>query len=396
MIREHYIKLVPALIIGMLFATECNSATTEKKTHKKKGPDFSSLPVLTTKHNNRPFNIPLPDGSVKHVRLLPLTPEEANSVSKRAAAAKPIAPSPTYTITSPAPNINGFYGSNQFPVLNQQDFGTCVTFSASAALSYLTTGTTTNVSPLYSLDQGVLDEEGLQGSGWDGLINAGEILHRLLPQYGGIPGENLGYYPNYTLTKNTYTLLSKEYEKSGAEGDLTPAQLHKSGFYKQLSAYHSMSNNTPPILFNNVTASDLNLTAGSPNNAILVKQALDKGHLVLLDFDIFDANVPAGDKCTTEGVSSMGTARYTYDASTGTLTQSPAPKGYEINSWVNATGCLLGGHQIWVISYGTDPSGHLMFVIRNSWILGDQGQYYMSESYLNTAASYAAELSLSK
>ncbi len=54
MIREHYIKIVPALIIGMLFATECNSATAEKNTSKKKGPDFNSLPIL---FNKRPFNI---------------------------------------------------------------------------------------------------------------------------------------------------------------------------------------------------------------------------------------------------------------------------------------------------------------------------------------------------
>ncbi len=350
----------------------------------------------SAKHNNAPFHLKLLDGTIKNIRLQALTQEQADIATKIAASAKPPTLSQTYTVASPAPSINGFYGSNQYTVLNQEDFGTCVTFSSTAALSYLTTGTTTNISPLYLLDQGYMDEDGFENSGWDGLKNAGTLLRRLLPNYDGKPAKNQGYYPNYALTENTYNRLSNEYKLSGEEGELTPAQLHKSGFYKQQFTYHAMSSNTPAILFNNVIASNLNVTTGSPNNAQLVKQALDKGHLVLLDVSIYDAAVPAGKECTKNNVTTGGTAQYTYDSSTATLTQTPEPTA--VNTWASATGCLLGGHQIWATSYATDSAGHLMFVIRNSWgaQAGDQGQYYMSESYLNNAVAYAAELSLSK
>ena len=112
-----------------------------------------------------------------------------------------------------------------------------------------------------------------------------------------------------------------------------------------------------------------------------------------MDFNVYDSN--ASKSCTKGAVSTQGTAKYTYNSSTGTLTQSTPDK--DTNAWVNPTKCLLGEHQIWVVSYGTDNAGNTMFIIRNSWgDSGDQGQYYMSDVYLNNAATYAAQVSLKK
>lgn len=374
---------IMSVIVGTFFAVVSNAKTDK----------FDTLPIIDIENNNAPFNLRLSDGSTQNVRLQALTQDQADTAMKLAASVQPVTPSQVYTVTTTVPNINNFYGSDQLPVLNQKDFGTCVTFSSSAALSYLTTGTTTNVSPLYILDQGYIDKDGFKHSGWDGLKNAGVLLQRLLASYENVPGVNQGYYPNYDKTRSTYDVLSKEYELSGEQGNLTAKQLKKSGFYSQLAHYHTIAAKTAPTLFTNVTASNLNLSTGSSKNGDLVKQALDNGNLVLMDFDVYDSN--SSKSCTKGAVTTTGTATYTYNSSTGTLTQSTPDNG--TNAWVNPTGCLLGGHQIWVVPYGTDKAGNTMFIIRNSWgQSGDQGQYYMSNSYLNNAATYAAQVSLKK
>ena len=392
-----YIGLVPTIIVGLIMATKYLAQ------EERMGVAF----------HPPAYRVILSDGKTHTLRLDPLTQEGANTARKLAASVTPIKPSSTYTVTSAVPGINNFYGQNKWPVLNQHSFGTCVTFSSAAALSYLTTGTTNSVSPLYVLDQGYLDAQGFSGSGWTGLYNGGVLLQRLLPAYHGISGQNQGYYSSYDATKETYDILSKEYEQTGEQGDYSDEQLSVSGFDKQLNAYSAMATATPPTLFSNVKASSLSLSAGNPRNAYSVKQSLDRGHLVLMDFSIYDANLPSFPNCASSNIMQvqeqearkatselavtlpvMGTATYKFDTSTGTLTEDTSAKFP--NAWVSPTGCLMGGHQVWIISYAKDETGHLMFFIRNSWgETGDQGQYYMSDSYLNNAAYYGAQLSLS-
>lgn len=379
---------IMAVILSTVFVPVLHAETTANSNK------FDTLPIIDSKNNNAPFKLRLADGSVQNIRLQPLTQAEADTAMKISASLQVTPPSPTYTVTTSVPNINNFYGTSQLPVLNQQDFGTCVTFSSSAALSYLTTGTTTNVSPLYILDQGYIDENGFKHSGWDGLANAGVLLQRVLPKYENAPGQNQGYYPNYNQTQPTYVDLSKKYQLSGEQGNLTAKQLKNSGYYQQLANFQATAAKTDATLLTNVVASNLNLSTGNANNTKLVKQALDAGNLVLMDFNVYDANVSSS--CKKGNVTTTGTAEYTYNSTSGTITQT-TPAGINTNAWVNPTGCLLGGHQIWVVSYGTDTAGNTLFIIRNSWgNSGDQGQYYMSDFYLNNAASYAAQVSLKK
>ena len=395
---KNHIGLVSIVVASLLITAESHAEVRASSPQSKSG----SLPI-TNAATNRPFYNTLPDGTQFAVRLDPISQQEAAVMQKQAASLLTIVmPSSSYAVTSPAPNIDSFYGKDQLQALNQKDFGTCVTFSTAAALSYLTTGlmNTGAVSPLYLLDQGYIDQDNsFDGSGWEGLADAGVLLERLLLAYQEmprkrIPGKNEGYYPSYDDTRATYDRLSAEYAQSSEQGELTVEQLQKSGFDKQLSDYQTMADATPATLFSKVRAANLNISIGSPFNAVRVKRALDAGHLVLLDFNIFDANVPTGPECTNGNVTTMGTARYKFDSSTNVLTKDASSKESN-NTWADPRNCLLGGHQVWVISYATDQVGRLMFVIRNSWgDTGDQSQYYMSEFYLNNAASYASELSL--
>jgi hypothetical protein len=132
-------------------------------------------------------------------------------------------------------------------------------------------------------------------------------------------------------------------------------------------------------------------STGSSNSSKIIA-ALQAGKMVLLDFNIYDSSVTQDSKqCTTYGanLSPNGNAAYVYDATSGQLTLE-APNGQNNNTWYSPTGCLMGGHQVWVVGYATSGSNYL-FVIRNSWgPSGDQGQYYMTDTYLNGAATYAA------
>lgn len=209
-------------------------------------------------------------------------------------------------------------------------------------------------------------------------------MKRLLPKYQGQPGKNQGYYPSYTATSNNYNLLSQDYANSDEQGLLTTDQFTAGLFDKELSTYKSMSADTAPTVISNVTATDLNLSPGNADNAAIVKQALDNGHLVLVAVILFDANVPAGKPNTKDTATTTGTEYYSYNPETGVLTQNATAE--VTNTWVHPTGCVLGGHGIWLVSYATDELGNTMFFVRNSWgDSGDQGQYYMSDTYLNNA-----------
>ena len=147
-------------------------------------------------------------------------------------------------------------------------------------------------------------------------------MKRLLPKYQGQPGKNQGYYPSYTATSNNYNLLSQDYANSDEQGLLTTDQLTAGLFDKELSTYKSMSADTAPTVISNVTATDLNLSPCKANNAAIVKQALDNGHLVLVGVIICDANVPAGEPNTKDNATPTGTEYYSYNPETGVLTQN--------------------------------------------------------------------------
>lgn len=369
-----------------------------------------SNPPTTTSIKNRTFPVEVKGNgeesnniTIQHIRLMQLTPDQINKANlisaQNASLLSTSIPDATFNVANgisgfPANFYNNASIANLIP-LNQLSFGTCVTFSEAAALSYLNSGytSTVNISPVDLLDAGyLLNQSDMSSTGWDGLNDASTLLNRL---------ESIGYYENYNATNSTYSSLSSAYDNSGDSGDLTFAQLNAlSGFNTQLTAYNNLGgvNGNFTYNFSNLAGNWTTLFNDSgSNNASLVTNALDNGQVVLLDFNVYDANSAANSSaCQSGNVHTVGTMDYQYDSSTGTINQATAASASQNNTWALPTGCLAGGHQVWVIGYSKASDGSILFVIRNSWgNSGDQGQYYMTDTYLNSAATYAAAVQAS-
>lgn len=338
-------------------------------------------------------------GPIKQIRLNPLTPQqEKEALATGGSSAATGIPESSYSILTGISGFpNNFYatlnGNNPNTVpLDQQSFGSCVTFSSTAALSYLNSSytSTINVSPLDLLDRGfIYAGNQVTNSGWDGLSNASDLLSRLSSTYG--------YYESYNANIASYVVLADQYSYGGYTGNLTTAQLTGlGGWSSQFAAFNVNYNgvNPPRQLLNGYTWSPLFTTvyAGGANKVNSIINALNNGNMVLLDFNIYDSSLDeSSPACSTYGSNLSPNGNAAYVNVSGTL-YLEAPNGQNNNTWYWPQGCLMGGHQIWVVGYAQNTTtGQYMFVIRNSWgPSGDQGQYYMSESYLVGAASYAA------
>lgn len=338
--------------------------------------------------------------TMQNIRLMPLSPQQESQA--RQIALQNLALQSATTIPSSYNLANGISGfpnnfynnagvANLIP-LNQLSFGSCVTFSEAAALSYSYSSytATTNISPLDILDAGYsLYPNDMSSTGWDGLTDASTLLNRL---------PSIGYYESYAATNSEYSALASDYDNSGDSGNLTTTQLtNLADFSNQLAAYNNLGgvNGSFTYNFNNLSGNWSTLiSAPASNDSQLITSALDSGKVVLLDFNVYDSDVAANSTdCQNGNIHTVGTMAYQYNSSTSTINQITATASTN-NTWANATGCLAGGHQVWIIGYATASDGSVIFVIRNSWgNSGDQGQYYMTDSYLNSAITYAATVS---
>lgn len=388
-----------SLGVGSLLAA-CNGGSSNNSSQNSV--QDMSLPITVNKNNNRPFYVQEKDDigntQSQRIRLMPLTDDQVRTANKIMAERATIqTPQKNYSIPNQSAGISGFPGnfwssSPNLKPLNQQDFGACVTFSSSAALSYVTSNytSTVNVSPLDILNFSTLtNPNNINNSGWDGLSDAGALLTTL-------GSGSFGFYNTYAMTNPYYISLSSQYAASGDTGNLQYVQLYALESYPpQINNYQALNGINGPF---NYSFSGLSsawaplFTSISANNATLVVDALKSGAAVLLDFNLYDSSVSAqSDACNNGQVQTIGTMTYQYDSNTGQIIQNNSNKATSNNAWVNATGCLIGGHQVWVVGYAQAANGGYIFVIRNSWGgSGDSGQYYMTDDYINNAASYAA------
>jgi len=374
--------------------------------------DSTKLPVSIERNNNRSFRIcgkyhhaeTLADltnesggfGCVaadKQIRLNPLSKQSEEEAKANGGSLAAVAMNPIESFTIQAGGLNGFpqnfyspSNPNYMP-LDQQTFGSCVTFSSTAGLSYLNSNytSTVNVSALDLLDRGfAYVGNSVTNSGWDGLQTAADLLSRL--------SESYGYYNSYNANISSYILLSDQYSYGGDTGNLTTQQLTGLPEWNpQFSTYSNYATSAPNQLLNGYTWSPIFSSTLASNKAQGIVSALNAGKVVLLDFNIYDSSLDeSSPACSTYGSNLLPDGTAAYVNINGSL-YLEAPNGQNNNTWYWPTGCLLGGHQVWVIGYASASNGQLMFVIRNSWgYSGDQGQYYMSESYLQSAGSYAA------
>lgn len=330
---------------------------------------------------------------IQKIQLTHLSPEHLQEAQQFALQNAQLlsttaAPASSYTV---ATGVSGFpanfYGNSSTKLipLNQQYFGSCVTFSTVAGVSYIDSNyaSTTDISPLDILDEGYeMYPTDISSTGWDGLPDASTLLGRM---------PNLAYYRNYNDTVITYNALSTAYQNSGDSGDLTISQLTRlSGFNNQLSAFEQLTTSSSGTAFSNVSGAWTQLASNyGTNNSSIIKGALDNGNIVLIGFDVYDSSETANSTACLNGQgSTLGSAEYLYNATTSTINKVTSASSSSYNAWTNPSGCLLGGHEVWVVGYSKSTSGQLIFTIRNSWgNSGDKGQYYMTDNYVNTAVS---------
>lgn len=246
-------------------------------------------------------------------------------------------------------------GMNNVPVLDQGNFGSCVTFATTAALdAALDKGD--YISQLCSLELGnYLANNGYNPNGWNG-ADARDILSQI----------------------DSYGIISKKQQQANGCGGLTEYPAHENAIPESsmtLEAFHELSEETnsqvywSPIL--DVYASfervDTNKTLAEVKQALYNKERVTLG-VILLDFDLGTAGA-------------VGSHHSTYD--TWVLTPEIARDIY-FNP-------IFGGHEMVITGYddnaiAVDDKGYQhkgLFTLRNSWgtSYGDKGDFYMSYDY---------------
>lgn len=247
-------------------------------------------------------------------------------------------------------------GMNKTPVLDQGRHGSCVTFSATAALDALS-GKKNYISQLCSLELGsYLKKHRLtQHSGWNGSF--GSVVLKQLQDYGLI---------TLRFQKKQSCAGIKRYPVDDA---------NNRGKAMSLSDY---SANALPVSDWASWASLLDVNEAFSQNhnpeKVLraVKKSLDKGHRLIFG-TLLDLKLPHA----------------------GALGQYKKP----FDSWVLTPeisnhakqGKIKGGHEMVIIGYNNqgiirDSEGRIsigVLILRNSWgkNAGDKGNYYMSYAY---------------
>lgn len=273
-------------------------------------------------------------------------------------------------------DTNDFYNLDSNPVFDQGYLPWCSVFAVTSGVSYAKYGNTKKVSPLYSIFKMIDKGEDINNIGIVGLTSLSAIKDQEKYFSSGV------YNNSSDLEINLVEyLFTKELESATSRGE-------SNGF----TVIHDLLNSAPlqnlinlykflektPIERNkfrdvfDVKFVDLHLSQGSTSNVQKVVDSLNNGHKVILSFVIY------GDSNDLED--------YRYDRKNGSLFPSESVLD---NTWHLINGKVTSGfHTILVVSYFLDRDGRIMFLLRGSWgsDVGDMGNYYMTDSYLNAAA----------
>jgi len=268
------------------------------------------------------------DNVEKHVKLLSLAPERLRKMdaSLFVKAEKNYATGITHFVTS---GTSVDLGMANVPVLDQGQFGTCVTFSSTAALdARISGGDFISQQCSLALDQALGDNY------WEGADYPSQIIDPL----------------------KAYGVVSKDKcpEQYGDDSELVNPSDYK------LLADAAESAEVEQVTYIYSAKADLNA----------VKAALKSGHRVLMAFSLNgdDQLAVQGFNVKVDGVQDVGGLWACKQRSSANYCQNS-----------NA------GHEVLVIGY--DDTQQLL-KIRNSWNVqvGDDGDYYMTYTYFNTMA----------
>ena len=290
-------------------------------------------------NNNSTFNFESMVG-IKTIQLMSITPTakmiEKNklALAKMAADGGEIDYSNGITPFSQSPGSVDL-GMENVPVLDQGQYGTCVTFSTTAALdARLKKGDFIDQQCTLALNKGLGNDY------WNGADNATQILDPL-KQYGIISKGNCfgDQYADPDQTVDTKTYQTKSTKK-----------------------YSSQINYT---YYGTAVLADL-------------KAGLKAGHR----FAIGTALADTGDPISVNGFDMLISGNQT----NGGLWACQQP-----SSDTNYCGAQNAGHEIVVIGY--DDKQQLL-KIRNSWSdqVGDQGDFYMTYTFYNAMVSDQTKL----
>jgi len=289
----------------------------------------------------------------------------------------------TYTVGDTLlQRTNDFYDTTINWPINQSTFGICETCSTMGMLGYALKNNTNHISPLYTLfkayDYPILDKNStpqpfylwgdpVLGQLWNFLGETGFV---------GYPGQP-------TNSRNVFTQLCDSLPlNQNKHPDYTklPAQYQWKLNY---SAYKTDSaNGTVKAFPHNVET----LILGGNTNVFYgtsksdkIAHALDKGYLVLIMFHYL---------YLWNGIVGSGAdlfSRYSYN--NGQLEYIPGSDSAQLNTWrLTDKLCYAGEtHWVYIFSYATAADSSKIFFIRNSWgnKRGENGNYYMTEGYLN-------------
>lgn len=225
-------------------------------------------------------------------------------------------------------------GMGAVPVLDQGQYGTCVTFASTAVLdAAMKKGD--YVDQQCSLELNL----GLGHNYWDGANKADEVILPL-QQYGVVPkGKCDVKYPS-----SEQQITVENYQKLTVPADQLPelAQI-KTTFHSQLHLDQ-------------------------------VKKALNQGTRVAMGFFL---------KANSDPISVQGFNVKLVSAAKGTSTTTGGLWACRQGSSRNYCGTSNGGHEVIVIGY--DDKQQLL-KIRNSWdtVVGDHGNFYMTYAFFNS------------
>lgn len=279
-------------------------------------------------HAQPPVKIVGKDNVEKHIRLLHLSPERMKRENTFFfSKAEKNYGNGIVHFTNSAHSVD--VGMSDVSVLDQGEFGTCVTFSSTAALDARIQG-----GDFISQECSLALDVGLGANYWDGANYPSQVIDPL-KTYGVVSNNKCPVH----YADDSYSLAAADYQ-----------------------AFTDVEASYKVAAIKYVYSAAANLNA--------VKAALKAGHRVLMAFQLSDASQTAvqGFDIIVDGVQNSG--------GLWACKQGGSPNYCQDSN---------GGHEVLIIGY--DDKQQLL-KIRNSWgiQLGDNGDYYMTYTFFNTMA----------
>lgn len=275
---------------------------------------------------------------------------------------------------------------DKFPVLNQGQHGSCVTFASAAAFNYLL-GKPDYVSSLCSLELGhTLEKNGYYPSGWDGSF--GPIVLDQFLRFGYVKTSDQTMYG----CAGVKTYPSNNGRDTGNPISLTEyKQRSQTLLFEQLSIDTGARVYWSPIVSMEERFNFDGTTTYDGQKALMqVKQAI------------------ANNTGSTKSIVTIGTLLYGDLCHAGACAKHNAQDDTwamtsNIKNMLNRGFGPDAGHEIAIIGYddnavSVDRDGRShkgLFTIRNSWgtQAGDKGNYYMTYDYFMTFVDEAQKVS---